>query len=107
MPPSRVDPDRLRSLGAALGPLRECAREGADEVLAQFPDVGDRETQAVLDGWVEQLADLLREVDATTGDLVARMRVAALAAPDHERDTVPRTVGADQARVATPDRGRR
>ena len=74
MPPARVDPDRLRSLGAALGPLRECAREGAEEVLAQFPDVGDRETQAVLDGWVDQLADLLREVDATTTDLAGRLQ---------------------------------
>jgi hypothetical protein len=81
MPPARVDPDRLRSLGAALGPLRECAREGAEEVLAQFPEVGDRETQAVLDGWVEALADLLREVDATATDLAGRLRVAALSAP--------------------------
>ena len=81
MPPARVDPDRLRSLGAALGPLRECAREGADEVLAQFPEVGDRETQAVLDGWVEQLADLLREVDAAATDLAGRLRVAALSVP--------------------------
>lgn len=81
MPPARVDPDRLRSLGAALGPLRECAREGAEEVLAQFPEIGDRESQAVLDGWVEQLADLLREVDATATDLAGGLRVAALSAP--------------------------
>jgi hypothetical protein len=78
MPPASVDPDRLRSLGAALGPLRECAREGAEEVLAEFPDVGDRETQAALDLWVEHLADLLREIDATGSDLADRLRVAAL-----------------------------
>src|SRR5690349_1991212 len=84
MPPARVDPDRLRSLGAALGPLRECARGGAEDVLAQFPDVGDRETQTVLDGWVDQLADLLREVEATATDLAGRLRVAALAGPAHD-----------------------
>ena len=78
MPPASVDPDRLRTLGAALGPLRECAREGAEEVLAQFPEVGDRETQATLDGWVEQVADLLREIDATGSDVAERLRVAAL-----------------------------
>lgn len=78
MPPASVDPDRLRTLGAALGPLRECAREGAEEVLAQFPEVGDRETQATLDGWVEQVADLLREIDATGSDVADRLRVAAL-----------------------------
>ena len=74
MPPARVDPDRLRSLGAALEPLRECARDGAEEVLAQFPEMGDRETQLVVDAWVDQLADLLREIDATTTDLVGRVR---------------------------------
>jgi hypothetical protein len=89
MPPAPVDPDRLRLLGAALGPLRECARDGAEEVLAQFPEVGDRQTQAVLDGWVDQVADLLREVDATATDLAAQLRVAALATPDREaRDGV-------------------
>ncbi len=83
MPPASVDPDRLRSLGAALGPLRECAREGAEGVLAEFADVGDRETQAALDGWVEHLADLLREMDATGSDLADRLRVAALNTPGH------------------------
>jgi hypothetical protein len=82
MPPASVDPDRLRSLGAALGPLRDCAADGAEEVLAPFPELGDRETQAALDGWVEQLADLLREVEATATDLAGRLRVAALGAPD-------------------------
>ena len=81
MPPARVDPDRLRLLGAALEPLRECARDGADEVLEQFPELGDRETQVVLDGWVDQVADLLREIDVTVTDLAGRMRVASLAAP--------------------------
>ena len=89
MPPASVDPDRLRLLGAALAPLRQCAREGAEELLSQFPEVGDRETQAVLDGWVEQVADLLREIDATGSDLTDQLRVAALNAsgPGPSRDT--------------------
>ena len=86
MPPARVDPDRLRSLGAALGPLRECARDGAEEVLEQFPEVGDRETQAVLDGWVEQVADLLREIEATATDLAGQLHVASLAEPTGPTD---------------------
>jgi hypothetical protein len=81
MPPASVDPDRLRALCAALGPLRECAGEGAEEVLAQFPELGDGETLAALDRWVEQLADLLREVEATASDLADRLRVAALNTP--------------------------
>ncbi len=82
MPPAPVDPDRLRSLGAALGPLRTCAGEGADEVLSQFPELGDRETQAALDGWVEQLADLLREVEASASDLADRLRISGLTLPE-------------------------
>ena len=89
MPPASVDPDRLRSLGAALGPLRRCAGEGAEEVLAQFPEVGDRETQAVLDGWVEQVADLLREIEATAADLADRLRVAALNSGGPPATTTP------------------
>jgi hypothetical protein len=107
MPPASVDPGRLRSLGAALGPLHECTREGAEEVLAQFPEVGDRGTQAALDGWVDQLADLLREIDATTVDLAGRLRVAALAAGAGESvwstssssPTAPETAGASSARA--------
>lgn len=90
MPPARVDPDRLRLLAAALGPLRECARDGAAEVLEQFPEVGDRETQTVLDGWVDQVADLLREIDATTTDLAGRLHVASLAEPPGLSDPVGR-----------------
>jgi hypothetical protein len=88
MPPARVDPDRLRSLGAALGSLGECAGDGAQELLEQFPEVGDRDTQAVLDGWVEQVADLLREVDVTATDLAGRFRVASLADADRPGDRV-------------------
>ena len=91
MPPARVDPDRLRLLGAALGPLGQCARDGAAEVLEQFPEVGDRETQTVLDGWVDQVADLLREIDATTTDLAGRLHVASLAEPPRRTDPVGHT----------------
>ncbi|SDP24661.1 hypothetical protein SAMN04489867_1847 [Pedococcus dokdonensis] len=73
MPPARVDPARPLLLGADLEPLRECVRAAAEEVLAQFPTVGDRETQAVVDGWVDQLADLLREIDATATELALRV----------------------------------
>jgi hypothetical protein len=106
MPPARVDPDRLRSLGAALGPLRACAQGGAEDVLAQFPDLGDRETQTVLDGWVDQLADLLREVEATATDLAGRLRVAALAGPHQETTSRDTADLATRGRGAVPDRAR-
>jgi hypothetical protein len=77
MPPAPVGPDRLAALGAALAPLRDCARAAAEEVLEHYPEVGDRETQAALDDLVDQAADLLREIDAGAGELAARLQVAA------------------------------
>jgi len=86
MPPAPVSPDRLLALGAALRPLRECAHDGAEEVLGHVPEVGDRPTQAAVDGFLDVAADLLRGIEASAGDLADRFRVAALAAGSTERD---------------------
>ncbi|GAB3065465.1 hypothetical protein [Pedococcus soli] len=77
MPPAPVRPEALLALGATLGTLRDCARSGADEVLDHLPEVGDRELQAGLDDYLDQVADLLREVDASAADVAGRLRVAA------------------------------
>ena len=77
MPPAPVGRDPLAALGAALGPLRDCARAGAEEVLEHYPEVGDRETQRAVDDFVDQAADLLRELDAAATDLAARLQVVA------------------------------
>ena len=80
MPPAPVSPDRLQALGAALVPLRECARDGAEEVLGHVPEAGQRPTQTAIDGFLEVVADLLRGIESSTDDLVDRFRVAALSA---------------------------
>lgn len=79
MSPS-VDPERLLALGTALADLRETARDGADEVLAHFPELGEREVQAAVDGLLEQLADTLRALDAEATELAGRLRIAAQSA---------------------------
>ncbi|QGN56752.1 hypothetical protein [Nostocoides sp. HKS02] len=63
--------------GAALAQLRECARVGAEDVLALYPEVGDRETQRALDSCLDQVADLLREIDATAADLAVALAADA------------------------------
>ena len=60
-----------------------------------------RQTQAALDGWVEQVADLLREIDATGSDLADRLRVAALNAGGSQSTAAPRDKGAEGAAGAT------
>ena len=90
MPPPPAASERLLALGAALGPLRECARDGAEEVLGHVPEAGDRPTQSAVDGFLDVVADLLRGIEASAGDLADRFRVAALGAESTERDLVHR-----------------
>jgi hypothetical protein len=71
MPREPVASDLLPALAAALAPVRDVARDGADEVLAHYPDLGDREVQSALERFLEQVADLLREVEASAVDLTA------------------------------------
>jgi hypothetical protein len=63
-------------LGAALASLREGAGSGVDDALDLFPVTGDRDTQRALDTYLEQLADLLREVEASAGELEATLRMS-------------------------------
>lgn len=79
MPPAPVSPDRLRALGAALVPLRECARTGAEEVLGLDPEIGDRSAQSALEACLDQVADVLRAIDDAASELADRLRLAASA----------------------------
>jgi hypothetical protein len=90
MPPAQLDPERLLALGAALAPLRESALAGADEVLGHYPEVGDRETQSALEDYLDQAADLLREIDASATDLADRLRAAAASGSAVERAVAQR-----------------
>lgn len=76
MPRTPDPPDPLAALGAALEGVRDAARDGADEVLSHYPELGDRETQSTLEAYLDQVADLLREVEASCGDLSDRVRLA-------------------------------
>ena len=100
MPPASVDPDRLRLLGAALAPLRECAREGAEEVLSQFPEVGDRETQAA----ARRLGRAGRRPAAR--DRRHRVRPGRPAARRRPERGWPRSPRAAEDHDAAPSRGR-
>ena len=86
MPPAPVSPDRLLALGAALTPLRECARTGAEEVLALYPEIGDHEAQSALEACLDQVADVLRGIDYATSELADRLRLAASATSHAEAE---------------------
>jgi hypothetical protein len=77
MPSSPQDPARLLAMAAELEQLGVPAREGAEEVLGHFPEIGDRETQVALDAALEQLADTLRAIDAAALEIAARLRITA------------------------------
>ena len=95
MPSSSVGPERLLTLGAALEELRAVAREGAEEALGHVPEVGDRVTQNALDGFLDQVADTLRAIDAESTELAGRLRIAAASQPaTHPRETATDDVAA-------------
>ncbi len=77
MPSSPQDPARLLAMAAELEQLGVPAREGAEEVLGHFPEIGDRETQVALDAALEQFADTLRAIDAAATEIAARLRISA------------------------------
>jgi hypothetical protein len=79
MPPAQDGRDRSPSFGVSLRSLRDCARSGADEVLSHLPELGDREVQSVVDAYLDQVADLLRELDASASDLADRLDIAGSA----------------------------
>ena len=107
MPPAQVGPEALRALGAALGPLRESARSGADEVLDHLPEVGDPELQSALDDYLDQVADLLREVDACVADVAARLRVVVEDRSSPYRQGLPRDPFDTSGEPCSPSQGRR
>ena len=76
MPSEPVDLDPFAALGAALAPVAEVARQGSEDVLDLLPVAGDRETQVALDAYLEQVADLLREVQVCADELTGTLRVA-------------------------------
>lgn len=77
MPSSPQDPARLLALVAELEQLAVPSRDGAEQVLGHFPEIGDQETQVALDAALEQFADTLRAIDAAAIEIAARLRIAA------------------------------
>ena len=59
-------------------------------MLGHVPEAGDRPTQAAVDGFLDVVADLLRGIESSAGDLADRFRVAALSAGSTERDITHR-----------------
>ena len=74
MPPEPDAVERTTLVGALAG-LGASAEAGADDLLDLFPVAGDREAQRAVDSYLEQVADLLREVQATALELTATLQV--------------------------------
>ncbi len=91
-------------MSAALGPLREAARDGAEDVLGLYPELGERDVQRSVDNCLEQVADTLRAIDAAATELSARLRLVAQSADGAERRARARLgEGADRADHADRD----
>ena len=67
--PLGPDPARARSAVTALGDLRSLVGEAEDDVLACLVVTGEPRPQRVLDDWLDQVADTLRALGETAGEL--------------------------------------
>ncbi|GAB3434644.1 hypothetical protein GCM10027517_02950 [Phycicoccus ginsengisoli] len=89
MPRPPVSPHPLPALETALDAASGGARAGADEVLSHYPELGDRDTQSSLEEFLDQAADLLREVEASCADLSDRVRLSGASARPRPRPDRP------------------
>jgi hypothetical protein len=74
--PLGPDPARARSAVTALGDLRSLGGEAEDDVLACLVVTGEPRPQRVLDDWLDQVADTLRALGETAGELSLALAVA-------------------------------
>lgn len=86
---------RSVDLGVVLDRLAERCDAAVDELLLTLPIAGDRDTQAVVDGYLDQVMDALRMLAVTGRETHACLRTGPLA-----RTTGP----AEQAHSAEPAR---
>ena len=67
--PLGPDPARARPAVAALDDLRSLVGVAEDDVLACLVVTGEPRPQRVLDDWLDQVADTLRALGETAGEL--------------------------------------
>lgn len=91
-------PAEIAALAEALGCAGRTAEAASEELLDTLAVLGDRSTQDAVDGLVDEIAGVLREVSAATQELT--LGLAALGGGPAD-DGSPRTV--TPADAAAPD----
>lgn len=96
--PLRPDPERARAALAALDDVRGVVTAGEDDVLSCLVVTGEPAAQRVLDDWLDQVADTLRALAETAGELAVALAgqtgaagadPSGPAAADHEVGALP------------------
>lgn len=82
----------LTAVGDVLRGLSDTVASVEDDLLSSLVVMGETEAQRTVDGWVDQVVDLLRSVDEVAAQHRATLAraVARQGGPD-EADTVTRT----------------
>lgn len=82
--PRPVDTPELTGVSAVLEALSGTAATAEDDLLSCLVVMGEPDAQAVVDGWVDQLVDLLRAVDEVTGHHRATLSRVTMRQLPHE-----------------------
>lgn len=94
--PTPVDTSALPRVRAVLGRVGEELAAAEDELLSCLVVMGEPDPQRALDGWVDQVVDVLRAVD----EVATQHRATIARATARRRDPL-----ADAGDAADPDAG--
>ncbi|PRY61267.1 hypothetical protein BCF74_10615 [Knoellia remsis] len=72
-----VHPARLTEVSRVLDDLRDRLAAAEDDLLSSLVVLGEPEAQRTVDGWFDQVVDLLRAVDEITDQHVVTLSRAA------------------------------
>lgn len=80
--PESVETSTLAEASAALADLSRTLTSAEDDLLSCLVVMGEPEAQGSVDGWVDQVVDVLRAVDeVTAAHLVTLSRVTSRQSP--------------------------
>lgn len=79
-----VDTPALTEVSVALEDLSHTAAAVEDSLLSCLVVMGEPDAQGTVDGWVDQVVDLLRAVDEVTGQHLSTLSRVTTRQGDHD-----------------------
>lgn len=96
-----VDSHALTEVGAVLASVAQMLADAEDDLLSCLVVMGEPDPQRALDGWVDQVVDVLRAVDEVATQHGATIARAAARLPEAVPAPAPRGPSTDASTDAS------